>query len=581
MIACLHCESLERIRGCFELLYGAETAARCTKRLVSVVGRYGVGHQDRLPQRRIGAADIVLITYADAVSAPDAPPLAVLRRVLKARVGDAVNTVHLLPFYPWTTDDGFSVMDYRAVDARYGGWDDLRALGNDYRLMADLVLNHASAKGEWFKDFQNGISPGRHYFITSAPDEDWSNVVRPRTTPLLQTVHTKTGEQQVWSTFGGDQMDLNFRNPDLLFEFIDILFYYLSNGIDILRLDAIAYLWKASGTDCIHRPETHAVVKLLRELLNMVAPGARLLTETNVPHDENISYFGQGDEAHWVYQFPLPPLLLHAMHRQDATLLTDWAAALPPAPRNCAYLNFTASHDGIGVRPLQGLVPDKELEWLAERVTARGGRVSRKSNADGTESPYELNITYLDALSHLDGKNGRAGDRRRFLTSQAVMLALQGVPAVFYHSLFGTRNDLNGVAQSGMARRINRRKFTEKALNQRLDNSRRETHRIYTAYHAMLELRAAQPAFALEADQAILALHPACFAIRRRSMQPAQTLYCLSNFSAKTLVLDCRQALAPLRDADACRELFSNAAPPIGPDGLILEPWQTLWIEAG
>ncbi len=579
MIPRLCANSLERMRQHFATLYGPDQATRCLERLAATIGRYGVGMLEAAPSSSYRADDIVLITYADILRAQAAPPPVVLRQFLNAYLRGAVNTVHLLPFFPWSSDDGFAVTDYRSIQPDCGAWNDIEVLGSDFRLMFDLVLNHVSRQSGWFTDYLKGIAPARHYFIEADPAQDLSAVVRPRTSPLLTAVRTKSGKRHVWTTFSADQIDLNFACPDLLFEFIDILLLYVSKGARILRLDAIAYLWKTIGTDCLHRPQTHVIVKLLRELLDMVAPATRLLTETNVPHEENISYFGQGDEAHMVYQFPLPPLLLHCLHAQDASALTRWAAALQPPPPGCAYLNFTASHDGIGVRPLHGLVSEEAIQALAARIKERGGQISFKQNADGTASPYEFNITYLDALSE-PGGGDRDGDRRRFLTSQAIMLALQGIPAVYFHSLCGTRNDTDGVSHSGIARRINRRKFIAADLIAQIEDPGSEANAIFTAYRRMLHIRAAQPAFAPQASQKILNLHPACFGLRRESADPAQTLICVSNVSGQPRPLKLTGQLSDLRIHPHWHDLLSDKAWQPHDGRLTLAPWQTVWLNA-
>ncbi|SVD07509.1 uncharacterized protein METZ01_LOCUS360363, partial [marine metagenome] len=312
---------------------------------------------------------------------------------------------------------------------------DVVRFSGEFELMFDLVLNHCSAKSPWFKEYVSGIEPGRNYVMEVDEKADLSAVVRPRSTPLLTTFQTRGGERNVWTTFGADQVDLDWTSPDLLFEFLDVIMFYVSMGCRILRLDAVAFLWKKIGTSCLHLPETHEVVKLIRNLLEVVAPDVLILTETNVPHEENVSYFGKGDEAHAVYQFTLPPLLLHGLLRGTAKHLSSWAAQLSSPPRGCHFLNFTASHDGIGVRPLEGILPKQEIWDLAEEVEKKGGFVSMRKLEDGSESPYELNSTFYSALS--DPKDEALGEAR-FLCSQSVALAMRGIPAVYFHSLCAT-----------------------------------------------------------------------------------------------------------------------------------------------
>ncbi len=388
---------LKIIRRRLARLYG-DAAEPLLERFYHMLGRYGVGLQTISPKKRWSERDTVLITYADMVQGEEGTPLAAFRKLCAERLKGAISTIHLLPFFPWSSDDGFSVIDFREVEQSYGNWEDIRALGSEFALMFDLVLNHCSVQSSWFKDYVSGVEPAANYFVEAEPELDFTAVVRPRSSPLLSPIETRSGERHLWTTFSDDQADLNWRCPDLLFEFLDIIMLYLSMGCRILRLDAVAFLWKEIGTDCLHRPQTHEVIKLLRDFLDVVAPETILLTETNVPHEENVSYFGKGDEAHLVYQFSLPPLLLHGLLEGSSRHLTEWASQLAPPPKGCSYLNFTASHDGIGVRPLEGILSPDEVRQLATKIEGRGGHVSMRSGTDGKEVPYELNVTYFDAL---------------------------------------------------------------------------------------------------------------------------------------------------------------------------------------
>jgi len=393
--------------------------------------------------------DVVLITYGDQVRSEQLNPLQSLHKFLLDRdLPRLINTIHFLPCFPYTSDDGFSVVDYRQVDPDLGSWEDVDSIGKDCHLMLDLVLNHLSQASEWFQKYLAGDSPYDRYFIEVDPATDVSGVTRPRSLPLLSEFETSRGPRSVWTTFSRDQVDLNYAEPALLAEMLGILLEYVSRGARIIRLDAIAYLWKQLGTRCIHLPETHEVVKLMRDVFDQVAPQALLLTETNVPHEENVSYFGEGDEAHMVYQFSLPPLLLDAFLSEDAVPLKRWLQNLQSPPPGTTYFNFTASHDGVGVRPLEGHVDSERLNRMVEKVRALGGAIGTRSQPDGSLAPYEMNVSYLSALTPTDGDLQQHA--RRFLTSQAVMFALQGMPAIYFHSLVGTENDLQGMAESGI-----------------------------------------------------------------------------------------------------------------------------------
>ncbi|WAM47483.1 sugar phosphorylase [Vreelandella venusta] len=485
-----------------------------------------------------------VISYGDSIVAEETPPLAVLNEFLQRYLGERISGVHVLPFFPWSSDDGFSVIHYREVNPELGDWQHIRELANHYDVMGDLVLNHVSRESLWFVDYLTGSLPGRDYFIEIDPETDVSDVVRPRSSPLLVPISTRRGTRHVWATFSEDQIDLNFENPDVLLEFVGILLFYLQQGVRMIRLDAVAFLWKRLGTPCIHLPETHTVVRLLRAIVDEIAPGTLIITETNVPHAENISYFGlerlangSPDEAHMVYQFALPPLLLHTLTRGEATTLQTWLASLPILPRHCTYLNFTASHDGIGVRPLEGLLPDHERDALLELMHRFGGFVSMRSNPDGSDSPYEINITWFEAMR---------GTRRgpdpwqiaRFLCSQAIMLTLQGIPALYIHTLTGTLNDVEGVERSGRLRSINRRRWERDELALLLESPSTPTHDVFHALSRLLELRRTEPCFHPNATQRVLTTPPEVLAIERGPLSDGRRLLALFNVTDTLLPLD-------------------------------------------
>ena len=476
-----------------------------------------------------------VICYGDSILDEGTPPLAVLDTFLQSYLGDAISGVHVLPFFPWSSDDGFSVIHYREVNSELGEWAHIQTLASHYDLMADLVLNHVSRESLWFVDYLTGSLPGRDYFIEVDPDTDVSQVTRPRSSPLLVPISTRRGTRHVWATFSEDQIDLNFENPDVLLEFVGILLFYLQQGVRIIRLDAVAFLWKRLGTSCIHLPETHTVVRLLRAIVDEIAPGTLLITETNVPHAENISYFGlerlakgAPDEAHMVYQFALPPLLLHTLTRGEATTIQTWLNSLPVLPEQCTYLNFTASHDGIGVRPLEGLLPDHERDALLELMHRFGGFVSMRSNPDGSDTPYEINITWFEAM---------CGTRRgpdpwqiaRFLCSQAIMLSLQGIPALYIHTLTGTLNDVEGVERSGRLRSINRRRWQLDELALLLESPSTPTHDVFHALPRLLEQRRQEPCFHPNAPQRVIDTPPELLAIERGPLRNGRRLLSLYN----------------------------------------------------
>lgn len=490
----------ERLRQ----LYGAQ-APEVLRAVDALADRYA-SLRRRAARQPCGPETVLLITYADQVQSEGHPSLQVLDAFLREFGCDEVfSVVHILPCFPCSSDDGFSVIDYRSIDPALGDWDDVRTLAKSFDLMLDLVVNHCSQQSPWFRAYLRGEEPYARYFIEVDPEADFSAVTRPRSSPLLTPFETSRGTKHLWTTFSADQVDLNFADPAVLLEMLDVLLFYIEHGTRAIRLDAIGFLWKQIGTRSMHLPQTHAVVKIMRALLDELAPGTVLLTETNVPHEENLSYFGAGDEAHAVYNFSLAPLLLDAFLTEDAGPFSRWLATLRYPGAGMTLLNFTASHDGIGVRPLEGLVSQERIDRLVAEVRRRGGLVSMRQKPDGSESPYELNVSYLSALGE-PGPRGLPRERhaRRFLTSQGVMLALRGVPAVYFHSLVGTPNDLQGVQQTGRNRSINRRKFELDELRQILDNINSLERLVFDGYLKMLRIRARQPALHPHAEQAVV-----------------------------------------------------------------------------
>ncbi|PKQ15519.1 MAG: alpha-amylase [Actinobacteria bacterium HGW-Actinobacteria-8] len=476
-------------------------------------------HRDAIAARGtapLTAGSSYLITYGDSFVRPGEAPLATLRTIVDGVIGDAISTIHLLPMFPWTSDDGFAVVDYRAVNPALGTWDDIARLGEHHGLMFDFVANHVSASSPWFHGWLAGDGRYAGYFFSPGPDFDTSRVVRPRTTPLVHEYPRPDGTvATAWTTFSADQVDVNVATPAVLLDLTDVLLGYIAAGADTVRLDAIGFLWKESGTTCLHRPATHAVIKIWRAILDEIAPGARLLTETNVPHADNVSYFGNGaDEAHMVYQFSLPPLVLHSFATGDASRLSDWAAGLEDLGTTATWFNFLASHDGIGMRPVVGLLTPSERQALVDLVVSHGGRASYATEPDGSRSVYELNVSYLDALMDPEHSGDSHHAVTRALAAHAILLSMIGVPAIYYHSLFGSSHDIVGMESSGINRRINRKQLEADALLAELDISPRRRD-IFAGLTRMLRVRALQPAFDPFSPQRVLDLGPAIFAVRR------------------------------------------------------------------
>ncbi|KUP90695.1 sugar phosphorylase [Tritonibacter horizontis] len=519
-------------------------------------------------------ADALLITYGNSIVDGAHKPLDLLHDFLLRHMKGVVDGVHILPFFPFTSDDGFAVTDYRKVNPELGDWADIRRIGAAFHLMSDMVLNHVSSQSPWFNAYRQGQPPFDRFFYEADPSDDLSEVVRPRTTPLLQEVETANGAKHVWCTFSHDQVDLNFENPEVLLEILRIIRMHIDQGVRIIRLDAVAFIWKKVGTNSIHLPETHAIVQLLRLLADYATETVVLLTETNVPRAENLSYFGNRNEAHVVYNFPLPPLILHAMMAGSVAYLLKWARAMPPAPLGCAYLNFTASHDGIGMRPAEGVLPQEAVDQMIDTIRDSGGVVSMRSLPGGGEAPYEVNCTFFDAMSRtFDGPDDLK--IARFICSQTIPMSLEGIPAFYIHAMLATPNDHEAVERRGMNRAINRHRWDYPELMARLDDPETEQAQVLSALSTRLRLRARQPAFHPNATQFTLQLDDRVFGLWRQSLDRSQSIFALHNVSADEI--DLPPAALNLIEGEDWYDLLTGEA--FEAEGVTsLAPYQCRWI---
>ncbi len=558
--------NIAAVKGILTRIYGEREGELALQRIMPLIEKFPVHESEK--EGYFSEEDVVLITYGDSLKRAGETPLVTLHSFANKYLKGAISNIHFLPFFPYSSDDGFSVMDFHAINPDLGSWDDVVAIGSDFELMFDYVVNHFSSKGEWFANYLAGKEGFQDFAIEVDPATDLSQVTRPRSLPLMSEYKKDDGSTiHLWTTFSADQIDFNFRSLDVLEKMIEVLLFYVQQGATILRQDAIAYLWKEIGTTCIHLSQTHDMVKLFRAVLDLVAPDVIILTETNVPHDENISYFGDGrDEAQMVYNFTLPPLLFYSFVKEDATVLTNWAKGLHLESETNTFFNFTASHDGIGVRPLEGILEPKELKGLIGVVEANGGQVSYKRNPDGSDSPYELNITYVDAIL-ADAKSTRA---ERFLASQAIQYVLPGVPATYIHSLLGSRNWLEGVRQTGRARTINREKLNVEGVVSELNDPNSFRSKIFFPYLDLIKTRKKQKAFHPNAGFEILDIAPKLFAIKRYSED--QTIYALTNISSN----DVPVSLSGDGISSQMVDLISGEK--INTASFRLKPYQFVWL---
>ena len=572
--------------GHISFIYGDENTQEIFNRIQKRLTKFRRDYPELAassPADRVNESDTILITYADMVQCLGETPLRTLGKFLKDYLGDVISTVHILPFFPFSSDDGFSVIDYYQVNPDFGDWGEVQELGKNFRLMFDAVVNHVSSQSVWFQGFLKDDPTYRNYFTTIEPGTDLSRVFRPRAAPVLTPFKTPSGEKLVWTTFSADQIDLNFANPDVLIEVIDILLFFAANGAEFIRLDAVTFVWKEIGTTCVNSPHTHRIVQTIRSVFDIAAPKVAVITETNVPHRENIAYFGNGNnEAQMVYNFALPFLTLNAFQKGDARTLSSWASTLKLPSDQATFFNFQACHDGIGLLPVKDILPQEDVEKAATQISQLGGFVSYKTNEDGTQSPYELNVNFMDALtSPNDQEMDTEFIAQRFLASQAVMLTLRGVPGIYFHSMFGSRNWLKGVENTGRYRTINREKLDIFVLEKELADHNSLRHHIYQGYHHLLEVRKNNPAFHPWSGQKVLSLEKSVFSVLRTSIDSKNQTLCLTNVTPQVVTLDLRLDAVELSGSGNWIDMLSGSDYPIE-NGLLklkLAPYQIIWLE--
>jgi sucrose phosphorylase len=581
-----------RIIGLLAVLYGESRAEACyaeVERLMKVHWAHKTPEMiedDRLfaPSDRFSERDIILITYGDLLLSPGAMPLAALAGFLDRFMRRAVNTVHILPFFPYSSDRGFSVTDFEEVDPRLGSWRDIEELSSRYRVMFDGVFNHASARSQWFQRFLDGHPEYQDFFIAFSTGAAISAdhlrlILRPRTSDLLTPFATLHGPRFVWTTFSPDQVDLNFKSERVLVRVVEILLQYVRRGADIVRLDAITYIWHELGTRCAHLRETHALVQLFRAILDVVAPQVALVTETNVPHSDNVSYFGDGrNEAQMVYNFALPPLVLHAFHSGTTGKLTRWAQSLELVSPTATFFNFLDSHDGIGLLGAQGLLDADDVALLVEKARAHGGLVSFRSTGDGGESPYELNITWYSALNRDGDAEGQRTQVDRYVASRAIALCLRGVPGVYLPGLFGAKNDTAAILAGKEKRSINRKTLDEPALVALLQDRDSWVHQVASRLRRLARRRIATPAFHPNAPQRVLDVGAGVFAVLRGPGADARPVLALTNVTALEQRLHVSETDLPALGTVWTDLLSPRRVSPAGGLEIVLKPYEVAWL---
>nr|WP_245157308.1 sugar phosphorylase [Prochlorococcus marinus] len=518
----------------------------------------------------------VLITYADSIYKNGEATLITLRDLLINYFGSLSKVVHILPFLKSTSDGGFAVSSFESLEDKFGSWDDLKSISKNHDLMADLVLNHVSSSHPWVQEFIKSQESGISKVFSPEQNLDWSNVVRPRSSSLFSQINTEDGPKQVWTTFGPDQIDLNWQNPKMNLEFLNLIITYLSNGIKWFRLDAVGFIWKESGTTCLHLPKAHSIVKILRVLLNNLLDDGVLITETNVPQKENLSYLIPEDEAHMAYNFPLPPLLLEAIITSRADILNSWIYDWPKLPHDTTLFNFTASHDGVGLRALEGLMNERRIKELLINCERRGGLVSHRRLSNGEDKPYELNISWWSAMED-SGRDPNRYQFKRFILTQLLVLALKGVPAFYLPALLASENDIKSFSMTGQRRDLNREKFKSDNLLSVLNNPESNANKNLKYLRNAMDIRSTLKQFHPNSEMKCLSKGRSDIVVIKRGNGP-QSVFTIHNVTENKINFQLHDNDLPeIIDNDLNMRDFLTSTK-YNWKNIILDPFQVIWL---
>jgi len=522
------------------------------------------------------SSSVVLITYPDAIYRKDESTLKTLVEFLEDRLNGISSVIHVLPFLPSTSDGGFAVCNHEKIDDNFGNWNDLKKLSSNHKIMADLVLNHVSSSHPWVHQFMKSEEPGLSYVFAPFHTHNWEEVIRPRNSSLFTKIKTNKGFKNVWTTFGPDQIDVDWTNPNIFLEFSKLLVRYINNGAEWIRLDAIAFIWKDPNTTCLHLDPVHSIVKLLNKCLKIIKPTSVLITETNVPEKENLSYLIDGNEANLAYNFTLPPLLLEAIYTGETDLLNNWLSNWHDLPNSTSLLNFTSSHDGIGLRALEGIMDNKRMHHLLVESEKRGGLVSHRRIENGKDLPYELNISWWSAMSHV-GSDITLFQFDRFFLSQVFTLSLKGVPAFYLPSILASSNDIDTFRKTGQRRDLNREKFEANKLTKLLKNFDSPASKNISYLSKVVKIRSKLRAFHPEAFMKCIFTNIDNCVIIQRGLDE-DIVFVICNMSDKYLEIPLSNDLDlfPLSSKKYLIDHITGSS--FYTDSFILDPYQVVWV---
>ena len=558
-----------KLDNIYKILLSKKDIDKFEDQIIQIIKNFNKKNPKR--KKNVSEKTSLIICYGDSIYSNKKSSISLFKIFFQKKLKNYFNTIHFLPFYPSSSDSGFSVKDHYKIENKLGNWSDIKKISKSNDIMADMVINHSSARGLWFRNFLKNKKPGKNYFLTIDSKFDTSKVIRPRDHKLLKKINIFNKKEYLWRTFSADQLDLNFKNPSVLLRFIKIMINLINHGVTVFRLDAIAYLWKESGTKCINLKQTHEIIKLLRTICSYLNVETIIVTETNLPEKENLSYFGKNDEANWIYNFSLPPLLIQAFLFENSKYLNQWSKKLPMTKNGNSYLNFISSHDGIGIRPTEGIFNKKVLNNFLKRLKKNGSKFSYRKVKNKSKKVYEANITVFNALKKTDYDSKGKFFLERYVSAHSIMISFEGIPAIYFNSLFGKSNDEAKYIITGNNRDVNRYKWNYKNISKKLSNKNSKQSIFFQKISNLLSIRRKQKAFHPNASRHNINLGSKIFSFKRISINKKQTVICITNLSSKIQKANLNKIYHNWTNLIGSKIEIKNKL-------LILKPFETIWL---
>lgn len=634
-------KTLKKIKNTLIQVYGHEKAECAYKKMMELFDakRESETAEESLKvncgRNALSEDDATLICYANSVASRNGiSPLGALKKFYDNHdLKKAFSSTHLLPFFPWDTDRGFSVKDYYEVAEENGTWDDIEELSKSTELMFDFVANHASIRNPIVqKAILAAVLPKDHpkydevkkfkdfvfvYTEENKPtDDELSALSRPRAYPALTPfivfekdgelladlenkdhVHVKRGEIDligtgyVWTTFSRGkredgtektrQVDLNFLNPLVLVESLKILMFYAEKKARFIRLDAIGYIWKQIGRPSIHEDQCHLLLEVIKDFLSLVTPEVVTVAEVNEAQEMFFRYLGKGDheQADLVYQFTHFPLAVYGLHTGDASYYKEWLKTIGHVEGR-QFVTILGSHDGLGLKPVRGILPESEIERFGDILVDEYKAMPNYAYLPGGKRiVYEACGTPWDLINKSDLDLDTAIKRYKLVV--AMGLTVRGIPGIYINGLLGANNYFpeEGLDEN---RTVNREIFSYNALTETLNDKSSQESRVFEMVKELLAIRRRESAFSLNAKAIIIPEYhnQSIVAAELFSADNMERILCCYNVSSEPQRLTIpkltsrgtgkwKNLLEPHEERCFDREVID----------IELEPYQALWLK--